>query len=312
MRTFQSTILSGDTEVRPTDLVNYYCDLSQNNSQKNINLAKSMIVDAHRYLLQKYYFNETSFSIQTVSGQQGYKFPYNYSTLKDLTITVGQLRWVPEVILTREQWDQVNFLPYTSDIPQYIFIYNGEVQIFPIPSTTGNTITFNYKFRVPDLSLADYSTGTAAVTNGSTTVTGTGTSWLTPFLQTAGSVFARNIWMQFKYPNGDGNWYQVLSIESGTSLTLAAAYQGPTATAINFVMGQTPAILEDFQDLLVYRPLTIYFSTIQKDPVKLEEFQGLYDKGIEAMDNYVGEKVLDVDLGLNPQPTNPNLFIYKN
>ncbi len=306
MRTFQST-----TADNTTDLVNYWGSLSQNTSPSNLTLGKGMINDAHQYLLQKYFFNETSFTIPTVSGQQEYDFPYNYSILKDLTVTVGQLRWTPQVILTREQWDQVNLLPYTSDIPQYFFIYAGKVQIFPIPSTTGNTITFNYKFRVPNISIPDYATGTAAVINGLRTVTGTGTSWMTPFVQLAGSVFSRNIWINFPYPNGDGNWYQVLSIESATSLTLASPYQGATATLIPFRMGQTPALLEDFQDLLVYRPLTIYFATIQPNEVKLAEFTKLYNDGIEAMDNYVGEKVINVNLGLNPLPTNPNLFLYK-
>ncbi len=118
--------------------------------------------------------------------------------------------------------------------------------------------------------------------------------------------------MQFPYPGGDGNWYQVLSIESATSLTLASAYQGQTTAATTFRLGQTPAILEDFHDLLVYRPLTIYFSTIQSNPQKFEEYTKLYDDGIQMLDNYAGEKVVNVDLGGRPQPINPNLFIYKS
>lgn len=306
MRSFQS--LSAD---QPTDLVNYFGSLSQNTSTKNLNLGKPMIQDAYRYLLEKYYFNETSYTISTVGSQQSYSFPYNYSILKDITITVGQLRWTPNVILTREQWDQVNFLPYSSDIPQYIFIYGGQIQIFPIPSTTGNTITFNYKFRVPDLSLTDYATGTVSVTNGSTTVTGAGTAWVTNYLPSPGSVLAKNLWMRLPSPKGDDNWYQILSIESNTSLTLAQPYQGLATSGASYTIGQMPVILEDFHDLLVYRPLTIYFSTIQKDSEKLAEFTRLYNDGIEMMDNYVGEKVVNVDLGVTPKPVNPNLFLYK-
>lgn len=306
MRSFQS--INIDT---PTDLVHYWGSLTQNTSQENLTLGKTMIQDSYRYLLQKYYFNETSYSIQTVSNQQKYKFPYNYSILKDLTITVGQLRFTPKVILTREQWDETNFLPYTSDIPQYIFIYDGNVEIFPIPSTTGNTITFNYKFRVPDLSMQDYSTGTVNVTNGSSTVTGTSMTWITNYLPSAGAVVKMNLWIRLPRPKGDNEWYQVASIDSETSLTLVQPYQGISTTNAPYSIGQMPIILEDFHDLIVYRPLTIYFSTIQPNPSKQAEFQSKYNDGIEAMDNYVGEKVLNVNLGLTPQPINPNLFIYK-
>jgi len=306
MRSFQS--INIDT---PTDLVHYWGSLTQNTSQENLTLGKTMIQDSYRYLLQKYYFNETSYSIQTVSNQQKYKFPYNYSILKDLTITVGQLRFTPKVILTREQWDETNFLPYTSDIPQYIFIYDGNVEIFPIPSTTGNTITFNYKFRVPDLSMQDYSTGTVNVTNGSSTVTGTSMTWITNYLPSAGAVVKMNLWIRLPRPKGDNEWYQVASIDSETSLTLVQPYQGISTTNAPYSIGQMPIILEDFHDLIVYRPLTIYFSTIQPNPSKQAEFQSKYNDGIESMDNYVGEKVLNVNLSLNPQPINPNLFIYK-
>lgn len=100
-------------------------------------------------------------SIATIGGVQFYPFPPNYSKLKDLTITVGVLRWTLTEIRTREEWDNLNVFPYYASIPSKFFIYpggdkNGQIGIWPIPSTTGNVITFNYKFRVPDLSLPDY------------------------------------------------------------------------------------------------------------------------------------------------------------
>ena len=69
MRSFQSTNI--DT---PTDLVHYWGSLTQNTSQENLTLGKTMIQDSYRYLLQKYYFNETSYTIQTVSNQQKHNF----------------------------------------------------------------------------------------------------------------------------------------------------------------------------------------------------------------------------------------------
>lgn len=100
-------------------------------------------------------------SVATIGGIQFYPFPPNYSKLKDLTITVGVLRWTLSEVRTREEWDNLNVFPYYASIPSKFFIYpggdkSGQIGIWPIPSTTGNVITFNYKFRVPDLSLPDY------------------------------------------------------------------------------------------------------------------------------------------------------------
>lgn len=100
-------------------------------------------------------------SIASIGGVQFYPFPPNYSKLKDITITVGVLRWTLDEIRTREEWDNLNVFPYYASIPSKFFIYpggdkSGQIGIWPIPSTTGNVITFNYKFRVPDLSLPDY------------------------------------------------------------------------------------------------------------------------------------------------------------
>lgn len=100
-------------------------------------------------------------SVASIGGVQFYPFPPNYSKLKDLTITVGQLKWTLTEIRTREEWDNLNVFPYYASIPSKFFIYpggdkGGQVGIWPIPSTTGNVISFNYKHRVPDLSLPDY------------------------------------------------------------------------------------------------------------------------------------------------------------
>lgn len=308
MRSFSTS----DVTTNPESLLGYYLSTTQNTSPENIALGKTLINDENRNILQKYFFNETSYTISTVSGQQGYVFPYNYSILKDITVTVGQLRWTPNIILTRTQWDQVNLLPYTSDIPQYFFIYDNKIEIFPIPSTTGNTITFNYKFRVPELSLIDYKDGTANFENGSRIVKGNGTLWQNNYLPGPGSVLNINLWIRPPYPAGDNNWYQVLSIESDSSLTLVSPYQGQSVSSASYSIGQMPVLLEDFHDLLVFKALTTYFSTIQQNATKHDNFEERYNMGIKKMDNYVGEKVVNVDLGTTPQPINPNLFIYKN
>lgn len=359
-----------------TELKSLAGSLSQNTSTTNLALFAKMINDAHRYLLQKYFFNESSTTILTVSQQQFYDLPYDYSKLKTGTITIGNLKWTPTEILSRADWDKLNVFPYYADIPNNYFIYNNQIGFWPIPATgstsltytglvgtltagntitagsatgtilsststaivvavtsptafaagafttsggasgtitattvtAGNTITFNYKRRITDLTLEDYLTGTVTAVNGSPTITGSGSAWLTNYLPSAGNVHALNLWMKITPPGGDGNWYQVKSIESNTSLTLDNNYAGIGCAGASYVIGQMPLLLEDFHDLLVYRPLMLYFSTIVDNPNKKKEFTDFYNEGIRLLDDYAGSKTVNVNLRGAVNTLNPNLY----
>ncbi len=362
-----------------TTLKNLFTNLSNNTSTANAALGSQLINDAHRYLLQKYYNNETTFSITTVgnldltatgalsigaigltlstawayyttrvaitfsSGEvrfasvlsgstsvtwdaplieaatdeisvsiQYYPLPPNYSKLKSLTITVGELQWTPREVLTTQEWNQLNVFPYYSDIPNNFFIYPGgdhgaQVGIWPIPSTMGNLITFSYKFRVPDLSIEDYTTpGTLTVTKGSASITATGAS-LVPTVNPQ----LESRWAQFATPNGDNLWYQVAQITGTNALTLYQPYQGSTiatATAGTYTIGQMPLLQEDFHDMLVYSALKTYYSAINQDKDRYNEFNALYGEKLRLLEQYSGSTTIDVNLRRRPMGPNPNLF----
>lgn len=239
----------------------------------------------------------------TTGGIQTYPLPSNYSKLKTGTLTIGNLKWTPTEILTRQDWDQLNVFPYYADIPSHFFIYNNQFNFWPIPSTTGNVITFNYKRRIPDLSLDDYSTGTVSVTSGGTTVTGIGTS----FIPTV-NVVSESRWIQFPENSGDDLWYQVASVDSATSITLAAPYMGTSVVAGTYVLGQMPIIMEDFHDMLVWKAASIYFTTTVDNPKKKAEFDALYGSKLAAMEEYAGTKTINVNLSRPSMAMNPNLY----
>lgn len=256
-------------------------------------------------------------AISTV-GVQNYNIPANVSKIKNNTINVGQLKYQPVPIESIQEWDLVNFLPYTSDIPNYFFIYNGTLRIFPIPSTTGNIITFNYKTRVADLSFSDYTTGNLAAAGmvaGSTSVTGLATNWST----TAGyplntDIGYYNLMIRANTPFGDGIWYPISSFQSNTALTLSLpVVNAPNITAsTTYTIGQMPLLGEDFHDMLVYGALKVYFSSIVQDSNKFKEFDALYKDRLELLQEYLGTKQVNVDLGEEPVQVNPNLFYYAN
>lgn len=364
-----------------TKLRNTFGKLSQNEKADNLTLYDTLMNAEHRYLLQNFFSNETSFSITTVgtlsltftgtlsagatSGTlssawaywtttvlitfsdgtmllakvvkdstsvtwtaplpaavtaaisvsiQFYPLPPNYSKLKSLTISVDSLKYTPKEILTIQEWNDLNVFPYSADIPNNFFIWpggdhGGQVGIWPIPSTTGNIITFDYKFRVPDLSIADYATGNVSVATGAVAVVGTGTSFP---ITTNQQLESR--WIQFAPPNGDNLWYQIYSVNSTTSLTLYQAYQGngitsATANSGSWTIGQMPLLMEDFHDMLLYGPLCTYFSSINPQPDKVKEFREIYDRRLKMLKDYAGGNTVDVNLGRRPQYLNPNLFV---
>lgn len=254
----------------------------------------------------------------TTVGVQAYPIPANVSKIINDTINVGQLKYMPVPVQSRNEWDFINTLPYNSDIPNYYYIYNGNLEIFPIPSTTGNIITFNYKTRVADLSWADYSTGTidtAGAVVGDNTVTGLNTAWTTTGTYPAGvDIGYYNLNLKINTPYGDGMWYPISSFTSGTMLELLTPIiNAPNITnASTYTIGQLPLLQEDFHDMLVFGALKIYYSSVVRDAEKFKEYDILYKERLDLLEAYAGTKSVNVDLGAPPAQVNPNLFIYSS
>lgn len=269
----------------------------------------------------------------TTVGVQAYPIPAIVSKIKNDTITVGQLRFVPAPIQTRAEWDLINTLPYTSDIPNYFFIYNNNVEFWPIPSTTGNIISFNYKARMADFSTAflfsstagaaysassaafDYQVGSlSGLAVGGTSITGSSTSWNTTgkFPLNTDVTFYR-LYLTINAPYGDGIWYPIQSFQSDTALTLLTPLQtapSSTAASTQYSIGQLPALSEDFHDMIPYGALKTYFSSINPNPSKFGQFEALYGERHKLLEDYAGTKTVNVDLGPQNIPRNANLFIY--
>lgn len=364
-----------------TILKNLFTNLSNNASTANDSLGGQLISDKHRYLLQKYFDNERTYTTLTIGaedltltgslsigavtgtlnaiwshischqlvvfsnseqrtvyftqgsasiswqsgltstasvsistiGVQSYPIPPTISKIKNNTITIGQLVYTPAPVQSIQEWTLLNALPYTSDIPNYFYIYNNQVNFWPIPSTSGNIISFNYKSRVPDLSFADYSTGTlSGISVGSNAITGVTTSWNTTGtypLNTDLTFF--NLFIKITPPSGEGLWYQIQKFTSDTACVLTTPIQNaPSATAASYIIGQLPLLDEDFHDMLVYGSLMTYFTSIVKDKDKFAMYKSMYDERLELLADYAGTKSVNVDLGSQPVPNNPNLFIF--
>ena len=86
--------------------------------------------------------------------------------------------------------------------------------------------------------MSQYKTGTATVTNGSPTVTGTNTLWLANV--TAGDSFT---------VAGDGVMYYVASVDTDTQVTLSAPYAGTTASGAVYAIGTGFTVPDSFPEM---------------------------------------------------------------
>lgn len=191
--------------------------------------------------------------------------PADCGRVLNVTVTRGSIKYTPDRVKTREQWDKLTqSTASTSDIPQYYFPFGKTLAFFPGPATAGTAAcTVAYMREHKDLSIADYSTGTiVSITSGATTVTGSSTAWTASM---AGRYI--RITESDTANKGDGVWYEISSVTSTTVLELVAPYAGTSiaAGAAAYVIGQSSMIPEDHQMAPVYGALESFFTYVQPE-----------------------------------------------
>jgi len=284
-----------------TNSINTYKDFTKDTSTENVNRGKSLMNEAIRKITSSldWGFIEKTDTITTVASQQFYNLPFDYKKLQSVKITVSSTDYIPQQISNKKQWDWINSSTSpTSDIPTYYYILNDTIGFYPTHASSSNTITVTYKKRVVDVSVADYVTGTVTLTNGSTTVTGSGTTF------TAAMV---GRWIK---GDNDKNWYKIGGFTSTTVLTLKKAFQGTTASGLSYTIGEISDLPEDYQMLPIYWAASQYWMFMGNDTNKSTYFLNLYQVGMDEMKSEFGMKTEDLMIqGLGDmEPINPNLY----
>jgi hypothetical protein len=291
---------------------NLYAEFVRSNDS-SVLMTGDLVMNSHERMLmakKPFWFLLNDFDDTTVASQQFYFLPYNCRKLLKLTVTVGTTLYTPKEITNRDEWDRLNdSTTIESDSPSYYYVYRNKVGIYPTPSTAGNTITMTYEEKFKDLSVADYTTGNiSAITNGQKTVTGSGTSWTS---QMAGR------WLRITDGDdsgaGDGYWYKIASVASGTSLSLLLPYQGTTIAggSASYTIGQTSLLPEEYEMMPVYHAARVYWASENKQIERANMFKELYADAFALFDADQGNQTSSVvihDSGSLSQ-LNPNLFI---
>lgn len=295
-------------------LLSLYGTMTNNIQTDNLNFGAEMMNDGYRLVLgmMEWPFLERTLTLTTQSAVQYYTAPAYLSKPASVTITVGNQTYTPNESPSRQFWDRLNIVNnITSDYPEYWYYFNGQIGIYPIPASSGNTITITSKVSVKDLTFADYTTGSiTTVTNGTISVVGSGTGWTQPMT-------ARFIKIDQTNSNnsGDDFWYTIGSVVSATQLNLERAYGGSSITAgsVAYVIGQVPLFPENYQMLPVWYAVAEYWDQ-NEDTGRAEVYRKKYNDKLTEMIKEFGDPTSGVvlDYGRTRRINNPNLFIQQS
>src|SRR3990167_1369571 len=296
-----------------TTLRNLYGVDTKNTSSANLSYGDEIMNDFYRKLLSKadWPFLHRLRTVNTVASTTFVNLPYDVDLVESVFVTVSSTRHNPKPSPSRRHWDKLHYSSYTSDIPEYWFVYNGQIGLWPKPASSNNVISINARIKPVDINIANYTTGNIdIITNGSVSVTGAGSpAWTTPMT---------GRWLRVTHSNtaassGAGQWYEISSIDSATTLTLVRTYNGTSLTtgaAAAYIIGEVSLIPEPHNQLPVFEALKIYFTSVEPNSSKAQLYDKMFKEGYEQMKRYHGSKGNAVlDPGEEEEISNPNLFV---
>lgn len=291
-----------------TTLRDLYGVDTKNTASANLSYGDQMMNDFHRRLLAKadWPFLHRLRTATTQASTTFVNLPYDVDQVESVFVTVSSQRHSPKPAPSRKFWDELHYNTETSDIPEYWFVYNGQIGLWPRPATAGNTISIDCKIRAIDLNTADITSttittlaaaGTALTVSGGLTVQMAG-FYIRPTYSTTANT-------------GDGHWYEISSVTNSTTATLVRAYGGTAITAGSAActIAQMPLLPEAFHDLPEMYAAYRYWAK-EKDERALG-FKEMLQEGIADLFNTYGFSDLSmvIDDGEDRNLLNPNLTI---
>lgn len=294
---------------------NLFGSLAGDSSSGTLSVADTLMNNSERRVLseRRWPFLMRQYSFTTTASTQFKELPAYVGRVFSVYLTSGTTRRIPKEAPSREFWEKLNeSTNYTSNWPEWWYQFDGQLGLWPTPASSSLTVSINATRRAKDLSIADYSTGNIdIITNGSAAVTGAGSpGWTTPM---AGR------WLKVTPSNtaassGDGQWYEISTIGSATTLTLLKSYQGTSLTTgagAAYIIGEVGLLPEDYQILPIYDALRQYFVSIKPEQDRAQAFDRLFKElYVSLIQNWGSNSKNPVlDGGEDPRIINPNLTI---
>lgn len=245
--------------------------------KRDINIGGSRFLAA----LGREYNRQSRFT-DMEAGQQYYQMPMDAQKLKELVVSLasGDPGYRPplEQIPDEFAWNMMNMLSVTGQPSHYWVRGNNEFGLYPTPADSiegGIQMVFSPKH--VQLTEDDFTTGTIAITQGTTVLTHSATGF-TP----------KMVGMWFQNTDGsDENWYQIAEYTSPSVLQLGNNYQGLSVSTSTFRIGQVMDLPEEFLeapvDYAMYR-----FYLRRGNPDQAGDFKAIYQDALDMARNTYG------------------------
>ena len=253
-----------------------YTTLSRDDSAANLTLGKSLINTfiSKVLVVRDWVFNRSSYAETSVANQQSYPKPYNCWRIRSIKVKVGDLYYFPKEITSREIWTNLNRTVVTSDSASRFFVENDTIELYPVPSTAGNTITIYFQKLIKDLGAADYETGTVSVTTPYTTAV-------------VGSTSPATVWVaamvgKHLIPTDDGYAYEISAVGSPTSITTVREVR-MTLSESAYKIAELIPLPFGFQDIPLWFALSIYFQSKEGSINQSREYERMAREGLAEL-----------------------------
>ena len=145
-----------------------------------------------------------------------------------------------------------------------------------------------------NLTIDDFTTGTVTVTNNDETITHSGTGFT-----------ALMVGRWFRVTQ-DGYWYRIASYTSTSSMELETKFEGSSGSSLAYVIGESPELPEEAHILLSYGVTSDWYRGPKKDKKTADDWQKMYDEGIEKIQERYAERSDSVLVRRNMVAKNDN------
>jgi hypothetical protein len=248
-------------------LAQFFRNIGQQNISSSDPAYATILADFNNNLGARYhmvmskmrdYATQLQKTTSTVASQQYYHYPVDVMNIESVVVTIGSVNYPTTVVNSQWQWDWLNAIQVQpTAIPQFILPRKVDFGIYPIPQDA-YTLTFNYHYKDRNLTVADYTTGTVTVVNGSTLVTGSGVVY-------TNAMIGRWFEVTDATNSGQGYYYKITDVPTSATLTIETAFEGASAGSLAYRIGECPDFPDEGHSILTDGATSDYFAGMRHD-----------------------------------------------
>lgn len=215
-------------------------------------------------------------TVDLTSGARSVQVPPDCVFIKSMYVLSGTTIYPVTEEPSSELWSamksgQQQGVPTKFHFKPRFGVGGGVIELNPIPSSDDYDLVLTFEATQRDLGNTKYATGTVAINEGETTVTGSGTTF------TAAMV---GRYLNIPSVTGDGLFYRIDSFTDATHLELEQLYQGEDVSGTAYQICEMFALPEDMQMLPVYFALWQHWDS-KGNLTRAAKYESQFNKGVE-------------------------------